>query len=181
MLSWLPFACLAAYQASKGACHLGKAPCFSLGDAVRAPLRAPSSPPETPMPMYMSPFSATFFARASVFSYLRAASTSATGQRKVYRHPQHMHSGCGMGGLWGAPAGWIVAYHSLPPSMMMSPSSRRGMRLSMVASTGAPALTRIITRLQGEDHREVAFPRIEVQKQDNAKAIGHRQAAGSSS
>ena len=39
---------------------------------ARAPLRAPSSPPETPMPMYMSPFSsATRLARFSVFSYLR--------------------------------------------------------------------------------------------------------------
>jgi hypothetical protein len=35
-----------------------------------APLRAPSSPPDTPMPMYLIPFSATSAARLSVFSYL---------------------------------------------------------------------------------------------------------------
>ena len=40
------------------------------------------------------------------------------------------------------------SYHSLPPSIMMSPFSRRGLKLSMVASTGDPALTRNITRLQ---------------------------------
>ena len=39
------------------------------------------------------------------------------------------------------------AYHSLPPSMMMSPGSMYLSSCSMVESTGAPALTRMITRL----------------------------------
>ena len=42
---------------------------------------------------------------------------------------------------------YVWTYHSLPPSIMMSPFSRRGFKLSMVASTGDPALTRNITRL----------------------------------
>lgn len=41
------------------------------GPGCHAPLRAPSSPPETPMPMYMMPSASTFLARASVFSYLQ--------------------------------------------------------------------------------------------------------------
>mmetsp|Transcript_19856 Transcript_19856/g.59972 ORF Transcript_19856/g.59972 Transcript_19856/m.59972 type:complete len:200 (+) Transcript_19856:1212-1811(+) len=73
---------------------------------IDGPLRAPSSPPDTPMPMYRMPFSATFLARRSVFSY-----------------------------------------HSLPPSMMQSPSSRCSIKRSMVASTGFPAITSMITRL----------------------------------
>mmetsp|Transcript_36276 Transcript_36276/g.89366 ORF Transcript_36276/g.89366 Transcript_36276/m.89366 type:complete len:272 (-) Transcript_36276:110-925(-) len=69
------------------------------------PLRAPSSPPLTPMPMYSSPPSATALARRSVFSY-----------------------------------------HSLPPSMMMSPGSMCLRSPAMVSSTGEPALTRMITQ-----------------------------------
>ena len=37
---------------------------------LHVPFRAPSSPPETPMPMYMIPMSSSFLARISVFSYL---------------------------------------------------------------------------------------------------------------
>mmetsp|Transcript_7781 Transcript_7781/g.31216 ORF Transcript_7781/g.31216 Transcript_7781/m.31216 type:complete len:224 (+) Transcript_7781:1855-2526(+) len=68
------------------------------------PLRAPSSPPLTPMPTYSNPFSAASFDRRSVFSY-----------------------------------------HSFPPSMMQSPGSRNCDNPAIVASTGAPAFTKIIT------------------------------------
>lgn len=42
-----------------------------------------------------------------------------------------------------------LAHHSLPPSTMMSPSSMYLDSSATVASTGAPALTRMITRLGG--------------------------------
>lgn len=37
---------------------------------AHSPFRAPSSPPETPIPMYLIPTSATLAARRSEFSYL---------------------------------------------------------------------------------------------------------------
>jgi hypothetical protein len=40
----------------------------------------------------------------------------------------------------------VFSYHSLPPSMMMSPGSMCSVSAAMVESTGAPALTRMITR-----------------------------------
>ena len=49
----------------------------------------------------------------------------------------------------------VFSYHSLPPSMMTSPgSSPASRRPEMVPSTGAPALTRMMTRLDGERERE---------------------------
>mmetsp|Transcript_8229 Transcript_8229/g.30522 ORF Transcript_8229/g.30522 Transcript_8229/m.30522 type:complete len:299 (+) Transcript_8229:931-1827(+) len=71
---------------------------------IDGPLRAPSSPPLTPIPRYKIPRSSTSFARRSVFSY-----------------------------------------HSFPPSMMQSPGSRNWHNPAIVASTGAPALTKMIT------------------------------------
>ena len=44
-------------------------------------------------------------------------------------------------------AAGIPSHHSLPPSMIMSPSSMNSRRPSMVASTGFPAWTSMMTRL----------------------------------
>jgi len=43
-------------------------------------------------------------------------------------------------------------YHSLPPSMMMSPGSMCCISSSIVWSTGAPALTKMMTRLFSVHH-----------------------------
>ena len=66
------------------------------------PNLAPSSPPETPLPMKRSPFSPYAFSRLIV---------------SVQRE--------------------------LPPSITMSPFSRRGVRPSMTASVAFPACTRM--------------------------------------
>ena len=58
------------------------------------------------------------------------------------------------------------AHHSLPPSIRMSPGSMYSFSIEMVLSTGAPALTRNITRLQHvqkvrcrcPQHKTVASP-----------------------
>mmetsp|Transcript_473 Transcript_473/g.1942 ORF Transcript_473/g.1942 Transcript_473/m.1942 type:complete len:422 (-) Transcript_473:421-1686(-) len=71
---------------------------------IAGPLRAPSSPPLTPIPRYRRPFAAASFCLLSVFSY-----------------------------------------HSFPPSMMMSPGSMCSLKPAIVASTGAPAFTKMIT------------------------------------
>ena len=51
------------------------------------------------------------------------------------------------------------AHHSLPPSMMISPASMNCTRPSMVESTGAPAFTRIITRLRSRAPPARKWPR----------------------
>ncbi len=137
------------------------------------PLRAPSSPPDTPIPIYNTPFSFTRSIRRSVFLYLYmekrggekgwretvhrrvytrvySGQTTVSAQPRVevkYTHtyppthiPTHTHT---------HPPTHHTPYthHSFPPSMMMSPGSMNCSSASMVESTGAPALTRITTRL----------------------------------
>ncbi len=72
---------------------------------MEGPKRAPSSPPETPVPMNRMPLAA----------------------RSLVRRLESVKS-------------------ELPPSMMMSPFSRKGRTWSMVWSTTSPALTMIMTR-----------------------------------
>ena len=51
--------------------HVDSMSCAALQTVQHSiPLRAPSSPPDTPMPMYIRPCDCSLAARASVFSYL---------------------------------------------------------------------------------------------------------------
>jgi len=64
-----------------------------------------------------------------------------------------LHAGAGDQGLMFT-AGCAAPHHSLPPSMMMSPGSINSSSLSMVESTGAPACTSMITRLQQQQQQQ---------------------------
>ena len=182
-------------------------------EANSSPLRAPSSPPDTPIPMYRMPFSATNALRFSVFSYLpvpyypvrtcacmdvphmhmRTSMHTYVCRRHAHRSGWQIWQAGGLHisqeELSGkatdpqqikvagnrdftetrerqAPAARRVdsqnttkparqlssvlckyTHHSLPPSMMMSPFSMCSNKPLIVASTGAPALTRMMTRL----------------------------------